>query len=65
MVPAVPPPITNTPPDPPEYGGDPHSHPRNDPNGRIQKSEFLKVNGTVVDVCGGHPCYANGYTGAP
>jgi hypothetical protein len=31
--------------------------------GRGQKSEFLKVGGGVVDVCGGGPCYANGYTG--
>ncbi len=61
----VPPPITNIPPRPPEYGGDPHSHPRNDPNGRIQKSEFLRIGGEVVDVCSGGPCYANGYTGPP
>jgi hypothetical protein len=44
-------------------GADPHSHPRSDPAARRQKSEFLKVGGAVVDVCGGGPCYANGYTG--
>ena len=44
-------------------GADPHSHPRSDPAARVQKSEFLKQGGAVVDVCGGGPCYANGYTG--
>jgi hypothetical protein len=44
-------------------GADPHSHPRSDPAARVQKSEFLKVGGAVVDVCGGGPCFANGYTG--
>ena len=56
------PPTTNT---PPRDGADPHSHPRNDPKARLQKSEFLKVNGAVVDTCGPTPCYANGYTGLP
>ena len=31
----------------------------------MQKSEFLKPNGRVVDVCGGAPCYARGWTGLP
>ena len=56
-------PVTNTPPRPPEYGGDPHSHPRSDPQARVQKSRFLRIDGRVVDVCGGGPCYADGYTG--
>ena len=56
------PPTTNTPPRP---GADPHGHPRNTPSARDQKSEFLKIDGKVVDVCAGKPCYANGYTGAP
>jgi hypothetical protein len=56
------PPTTNT---PPRDGADPHGHPRNTPAARAQKSEFLKIGGAVVDVCGGLPCYANGYTGAP
>jgi hypothetical protein len=55
-----PPPLINK---PNREGKDPHSHPRNDPAARRQKSEFLKVGGGVVDVCGGGPCYANGYTG--
>jgi hypothetical protein len=56
------PPTTNT---PPRAGADPHSHPRNTASARDQKSEFLRIDGKVVDVCAGKPCYANGYTGAP
>ena len=37
---------------------DPHSCPRSNANARIQKSEFLKNNGMVVDVCGGAACLA-------
>ena len=55
-----PPPLVNQ---PNRAGEDPHSHPRSEPNARLQKSEFLKVGGGVVRVCGGGPCYANGYTG--
>jgi hypothetical protein len=54
------PPPTNT---PPRAGRDPHSDPRSEPSARVQKSEFLKVGGQVVDVCGPKPCYARGYTG--
>jgi hypothetical protein len=59
---------SGTPPSPLENlpnraGADPHSHPRNDPAARRQKSEFLRIGGPVVDVCGGGPCFANGYTG--
>jgi hypothetical protein len=54
------PPTDNT---PPRAGADPHSHPRNTPAARAQKSEFLKLGGRVVDTCGVGPCYANGYTG--
>jgi hypothetical protein len=46
-------PTTNT---PPREGRDPHGAPRNSPAARRQKSEFLRVNGTVVDVCDGAPC---------
>jgi hypothetical protein len=49
------PPITNT---PNRGGSDPHSRPRSTPIARVQKSEFLKINGRVVDVCGGKPCHA-------
>lgn len=48
---------------PPREGTDPHSHPRNDPQARAQKSAFLRIGGKVIDVCGGAPCYANGYQG--
>ncbi|HYB99205.1 MAG TPA: hypothetical protein VEC57_08720 [Candidatus Limnocylindrales bacterium] len=41
-----------------DANGDPHSCPRSDPDARIQKSEFLKNNGMVVDVCGGAACKA-------
>ena len=33
--------------------------PRNDPEARVQKSEFLKPDGAVIDVCGGAPCLAD------
>jgi hypothetical protein len=49
------PPITNT---PNRGGADPHSRPRSTPAARVQKSEFLKIDGRVVDVCGGAPCHA-------
>jgi hypothetical protein len=54
------PPVTNT---PNRSGDDPHGNPRATPSARIQKSEFLKVDGQVVDVCGGKPCFAAPYTG--
>lgn len=60
----VAPPTGNVPPRPPEYGRDPHSDPRSDPAARVQKSEFLRIGGKVVDVCDGGPCYAHGWTGA-
>ena len=44
-------------------GEDPHSAPRNEPAARLQKSEFLKVGGRVVELCGGGPCFARGHTG--
>ena len=47
------PPTTNT---PPRAGKDPHSAPRNSPTARRQKSEFLKPDGSVIDVCDGAPC---------
>ena len=56
----TPPPATNT---PNRSGDDPHGNPRATASARIQKSEFLKVGGAVVDVCGGEPCYAAPYTG--
>jgi hypothetical protein len=49
------PPVGNT---PNRSGDDPHENPRATPSARVQKSEFLKVGGQVVDVCGGAPCHA-------
>jgi hypothetical protein len=49
------PPIGNV---PPRDGRDPHGFPRASKEARGQKSEFLKRNGRVVDVCGGKPCTA-------
>jgi hypothetical protein len=42
----------------PRDGEDPHGDPRASKEAREQKSEFLKRNGRVVDVCGGQPCKA-------
>ena len=56
-------PTTETPPRPPEYGEDPHGDPRATRHARVQKSEFLKIGGRVVDVCGGRPCYAGEWSG--
>ena len=37
-------------------GGDPHECPRRDLRAKLQKSEFLKPGGTILDVCGGTYC---------
>jgi len=55
-----PPPVENV---PNRSGDDPHDNPRAMPNARVQKSEFLKIGGRVVDVCGSRPCYAGTWTG--
>jgi len=47
------PPTTNT---PPREGRDPHGAPRASPVARRQKSEFLRIGGSVIDVCDGGPC---------
>ncbi|MBV8951434.1 MAG: hypothetical protein JOZ99_11200, partial [Actinobacteria bacterium] len=52
------PPDANLPPNPPQYGADPHEKPRSQVSAREQKSEFLQTNGAVVDVCGTSPCLA-------
>ena len=52
---AATPPITNT---APATGADPHSDPRSSPVARQQKSDFLRADGAVVDVCAGAPCVA-------
>jgi hypothetical protein len=50
------PPLVNL---PPREGEDPHEDPRADPDARVQKSEFLRPDGAVVDVCSGAPCPAD------
>jgi hypothetical protein len=52
------PPTEIVPPRSPTYGQDPHETPRCSPDARIQKSEFLKSDGAVIDVCNGAPCTA-------
>jgi len=54
------PPIGNV---PPREGNDPHGAPRGDPKSHIQKSEFLRVGGTLSSPCGLGPCFAGGFTG--
>jgi hypothetical protein len=51
-------PLVNLPPNEPDFGEDPHSRPRATPAAQLQKSEFLKPDGAVVDTCGGAPCLA-------
>lgn len=52
------PPTALIPPRPPAYGVDPHETPRRDPKAQLQKSEFMKTGGAVIDTCGGAPCTA-------
>jgi hypothetical protein len=49
------PPIENV---APRAGLDPHERPRATPAAQLQKSEFLRPNGAVVEVCGSAPCLA-------
>ncbi len=42
------PPVVNV---PPREGADPHERPRRQENAILQKSEFLKIDGSVVNVC--------------
>lgn len=43
---------------PPRKDNDPHGLIRKNKDVRLQKSEFLKPNGRLVDVCDGRPCMA-------
>jgi hypothetical protein len=43
---------------PQNFEGDPHECPRRQPAARLQKSEFLRSGGAVVDTCGGAACLA-------
>ncbi|MBA1146705.1 hypothetical protein H0Z60_06495 [Ectothiorhodospiraceae bacterium WFHF3C12] len=44
-------------------GADPHESPRDTVSARQQKSDFLRSDGAVTDVCGATPCYTHDYTG--
>jgi len=46
-------PVTNT---PPRTGKDSHYAARTSPVARLQKAEFLKIGGAVIDPCGPGPC---------
>ena len=48
-------PTTNT---PNRAGSDPHGSPRKTPAAQLQKSEHLRIGGTIVDACGGAPCHS-------
>jgi hypothetical protein len=56
----APPPPGNV---PNRSGVDPHGAPRAEPSNREQKSAFLRVFTSFLDVCGTDPCYAAGWTG--
>jgi hypothetical protein len=53
------PPLSNLPPRPPTYGGDPHEFPRRTPAAQLQKSLFLTTLGSFRDTCGGGPCISS------
>jgi hypothetical protein len=57
----TPPPLTNTAPEEPENGEDPHGDPRSTVAARQQKSDFLQRKGRVTDVCGGQPCHTDAF----
>ena len=56
-----PPPFENVAPVNSPTNQDPHSFVRSTAAARVQKSDFLKPNGTVVDVCAGRPCHTDSY----
>ena len=56
------PPVNNTGPDV-SIGNDPHESPRSTVAARLQKSEFLKTEGAVINVCGDGPCLSDDHTG--
>ncbi len=54
------PPLTNV---PNRVGEDPHGAPRGIPNGLAEVSNFLQVDGAIVNLCGPKPCYGGGWNG--
>ncbi len=57
-----PPPLANLAPANTATNLDPHEDVRNTKAARVQKSDFLAPNGSVVDVCAGKPCRTDAYT---
>jgi hypothetical protein len=61
--------VKGTPPPPPynvpnREGVDPHGPDASETvEGQRQISRFLRIGGAVIDPCGDHPCYLDGYTG--
>jgi hypothetical protein len=61
--------VKGTPPPPPydvpnREGVDPHGPDASETvEGQRQISAFLRIGGSVIDTCDGHPCYLDGYTG--
>ncbi len=53
-------PLGNVAPTEPAFGADPHENPRKTPAAQLQKSEFLKPDGALIDTCSGAPCLAPG-----
>ncbi len=50
------PPLTNTPPEGPQYGADPHGFGHDNPGVAQEALAFLQPDGAFVDVCSGGPC---------
>jgi hypothetical protein len=61
--------VKGTPPPPPydvpnRKGVDPHGPDASETvEGQRQISAFLRIGGKIIDTCGDHPCYLDGYTG--
>jgi hypothetical protein len=56
-----PPPLANLAPTDSKTNIDPHQDPRSTPLARVQKSDFLEPNGSVINVCGSRPCRTSVY----
>jgi hypothetical protein len=56
-----PPPVANVAPADTSKNHDPHEFVRSSPQARVQKSDFLRARGVVIDVCGGKPCRTYNY----
>jgi len=50
-------PNSNTPPETTAENRDPHGVPRRTPAAQVQKSEHMRIDGTITDQCAGHPCH--------